>query len=60
MNASELYDYCIEMYRKEILPKAHCGNRWCGDCEYTIYCDMLIIAKNMILEGGLMIWKLNT
>lgn len=53
MTAKDLYYMCIDIYRSDILSR--CGCKWCGACEQSTCCDMVIIAKNMILEGGLMI-----
>lgn len=53
MNAKDLYNMCIDVYR-EFFP-ARCGWKWCAICTHSTGCDMVIIAKNMIIEGGLMI-----
>lgn len=56
MNAKDLFYMCISSYYArfefEICKDNVCNS---GLCPLSLRCSMMILAQNMILEGGLMI-----
>ncbi len=53
MNVRDLFNVCIDTYFD--FSPSYCEWEVCIKCKHATACDMVIIAKNMILEGGLMI-----
>lgn len=53
MNVQDLFNVCVDTYRDFSPP--YCEWKVCIKCKHETACDMVSIALNMILEGGLMI-----